>query len=307
MKPPATASLKGALLAFASALSIMAVYILSRRALTTMTASLMTGWWFLFAFGWALLAALAQRKHLARFGRQLKEHQAFFIAYCLIDAASTFLFFSLLKRMNPAVLSFFDSLTPLFVALVAAIALGERLRRREIGGGILALFGVTLLTYASPDVSPLLGGLAILSILLYAVGAVLVKRHVPAVDPRLVTGVRIIGLTCIYAAVALADGSLRLPTASELPSIMAGSLAGPVLGVFFTFSAFRFIPATRVFLIKTSQPFLVAIASAMLLGTSLTMRQLAAGVLISAGITRLIVNPSGNPRRHNSKEAPAKN
>lgn len=83
-------------------------------------------------------------------------------------------------------------------------------------------------------------------------------------------------------------GGLRFPDSNEIIYLAAGSLLGPILGMFFLFTALKHVKSTQVSLIKNSQPFLVVIFSYIFLGTGITLSQLGAGSLIIIGISLMI-------------------
>lgn len=278
-------SLKGALLACSSALGVTLVYLCSRLATATMTNELLVFWWFALASVWASVAILVERKQAAGFVRVIRSHFRFFCLYMLLESAATLSFFFVIRFVNPAIVSFFDILAPLFVTVIAFFYLREKLKKIEIFGGILSVCGVAVLTYVSPEVKPKFLLLIVMQVLFYSTSSILAKKQNRAVPPLVITCFRVFCLFAVCVLQILWKGGMRWPSARELFFLAAGSAAGPVVGAFCFFSAMTYIKVTKIFLIKNAQPFLVALASTMLLKIPLSMRQLAGGMIIVVGIS----------------------
>ena len=194
----------------------------------------------------------------------------------------------MIKQINPAVDSFLGSITPLVVAVIAYFYIDEKLTSREIIGGFISVSGVVLITYVSPDIGIKYTLLVLLIVLIYSFNNVLIKKKTEDVPPILITLVRIFFLFITYLIYNLSIGGLRLPESNELIYLIAGSLLGPIFGMFFLFTALKHIKSTQVSFIKNSQPFLVVVFSYIFLGTGVTILQLGAGSLIIIGISLMI-------------------
>ena len=190
--------------------------------------------------------------------------------------------------INPAVVSFLGSITPLFVAVIAFFYIGERLSLREMIGGLISVSGVVLITYVSPDIGINYTLLVISVVMVYSFNNVLIKKKTEDVPPILITLVRIFFLFVTYMIYKAAAGGLRLPDQNEFLFLVIGSLLGPILGMFFLFTALKHIKSTQVSLIKNSQPFLIVLFSYVFLETGVTGLQLGAGTLIVIGISMMI-------------------
>ena len=272
--------IKGVLLSFLSALLLTAVFLFSNLAQRTLSGPPFLFWWFILA-----LPALALlRPPVASWKTLWRRHWRFFLAYNLIEAIGNILFFYLLHRILPSILSFFFSLTPLLGALCAYLYLNERLAAMEWLGGVLSMAGVILITWASPEVGAVLAALALLMTLLFAFNNVLVKRWIHDVPPTAVISVRIIFQAAFFSGLLLVSGGFRWPTGKEMIFIMLGSLSGPAFGMYTVFVALQYLKATQLFLIRNLQPFFVTVTAAMFLHQALTGRQLGGGAVTISGV-----------------------
>jgi len=275
---------KGVLLSFLSAFLLAGVFIFSTLAQRTLAGPPFLFWWFVLA----LPALLLLLPPAASWKNLWCRHWRFFLAYNLIEAVSNILFFYLLRVIQPSILSFFISLTPLLGALCAYVYLNERLSRLEWLGGILSLAGVVLITWVSPEVGILLAALAVCTTLFMAFNNVLVKRWIHDVPPTAVISARIILQAVFFTGFLLIAGGFRWPTAREMVFLTLGTLSGPAFGMFTVFVALQYLKATQFFLIRNLQPFFVTVAAACFLHQALTLRQLLGGAVIIAGVFLLL-------------------
>ncbi len=278
----------GFVFAFSSALSVSLVYITSKIIQRTMDTNLFLFWWFCFASIWGVVLLLVKRKEVVCYLNKLKSFKFFFIYFLISEAFAAFVFFYVIKLVNPAIVSFVGSVTPLFVAIIAYFYIDEKLSFREIFGGLVSVSGVVLITYVSPDIGIKYTLMILLIVLIYSFNNVLIKKKVEDISPLLITITRIFFLLFIYFLFNHFFGEFRLPHSGELLYLIAGSLLGPIFGMFFLFSSLKHIKSTHVSLIKNSQPFLVVIFSYIFLGTGVTISQLGSGSLIIIGISLMI-------------------
>ncbi|MEN8153489.1 MAG: DMT family transporter [Acidobacteriota bacterium] len=287
---------KGILLAVISSVCVSLVYITSRIVQQTMPTDLFILWWFAFASIWALVILIIKRKDFSCYIGKVKEFRLFFLYFIISETFGAFFFFYVIKFVNPSIVSFVGSITPLFVAIIAFFYINEKLSLREITGGIISVSGVILITYVSPDI-PVKYTLLILSVVVvYSFNNVLIKKKTKDIPPILITLVRIFFLFLTFLAYKISSGLIRLPNQNELFFLFLGSLLGPILGMFALFSSLKFIKSTQVSLIKNSQPFLVVLFSYFFLKTTITNEQLLAGTLIIIGISLMISDKRLNLR-----------
>ncbi len=126
---------------------------------------------------------------------------------------------------------------PLFVAVLALrFDASERPDRKRLIGLIVGLFGVAALVGVdvAGNSSELLGALAILvSAFCYAVGPMVVKRHLADLDPRASMGGSLALAAVLLVPIALADPPSSGPSLAAAGSVVA-------LGLFCTAAALAF-------------------------------------------------------------------
>ena len=195
-----------------------------------------------------------------------------------------------LRHTSSAQAGTIAALVPLFVAVMARIWLGERLRTPALLGLLASLAGVILLSLAAvgsvaaPD--PLLGNsLQLMAMLCAASYMVLLKRLSDRYDTWWLTGVQnLLGVLFYLPAVWLARDSLL--TVDLQGWLATGYLGGIVtLGGFGLYNmALRVLPASEAALSINLVPLLAILVGWLLLGEAMTPLQSLAALLILGGV-----------------------
>ena len=282
-------SFRGVIFSLISAFGYSSVYIIARFAQLYTPIDVFLFWWFFTA---AVLSFLMVGRTIRGFTKSVKENWPFFLYFGLSEAFGTFIFFYLLKIMNPSVLSFIGNLSPLFVAFWAFLLLKEKLGFFEAIGGIIAIAGVIIITGASPrgEIVKILIVVAIT--LMFGFNTVLVRIKVREVKPIFMVTFRVYSLLTIYAVYLIFHTGFRMPDIRSVPFIIAGALMGPIIATFSVFEALKYLKAADVTIIKSIQPLLVTLGSYVFLNKALTVRQFIGGILIILGVNAVIVGVS---------------
>ncbi len=283
-------SLKGILFALLSAAGYSSVYILARFAQEYTRIEIFLFWWFLYA---AVLSFLIVRKKIHGFWKSIKDHTLFFVYFGVSEAVGTFIFFYLLRIMNPSILAFVGNLSPVFVAIWAFIVLRERLNSFEIIGGLVAISGVLIITGASPSGEILKILVVVLITMMFSLNSVLVRLKVRDIPPFFMVTFRVFSLFTVYTIYLFVQiGRVALPDPRSIPFIIAGATMGPVVATFSVFQALRYLKAADVSIIKSIQPLLVTVGSVIFLGKTVTLRQFIGGLLIILGVNLVVLASS---------------
>ena len=282
-----TDNFKGSMFAFLSALSISLVYILSKLAQNHMSTDIFLFWWFGFGSIWGTFVIL-KKNIFKQYYKIVKEHLLFFSYFAIAEAFATFLFFYLIKRLNPSVVSFLGSISPLIIVVLGYFLLKEKLNFTEGIGATITLIGLVIITYTTPEIS--LKNLLILftMIFIYSFNTILVRKKSKDIPSFLITSLRLYFLFLSYMVFVLVKGSFILPSQKELIVLILGSLAGPVLGMYFLFKGLSYTKAITVSMIKSVQPFLVALETYFFLHLPIGLKQLLGGTIIVIGINIIL-------------------
>jgi drug/metabolite transporter (DMT)-like permease len=261
---------------------------------------------FALAFVRVLLAALILMPIAWRRGalRSLAKHKAPIIAFGLIEFAIPFSLISLGERwISSSVTGILIAMVPLSIALIQRFfGIREALGGWRIAGLAIGFIGVAALLGTGP-ISGALGwagvGCMLVSTLCYAVGPLIIQRHLHGLD----------SIGPLAASLAVASVILLIPAALEIPSSLPsanalGSIA--VLGIVCTaiamllmFYLVRHAGASRASVITYINPVVATLLGVLVLDEHLGIGGSIAFALILLGswlATRGAVTRSSSPR-----------
>jgi drug/metabolite transporter (DMT)-like permease len=204
--------------------------------------------------------------------------------------------------IGPRLATLLMALAPPMSAAIAWIGLGERLGGRALLGMALALSGIiwvvrergTRRAAGTASAHRRLGILLGLgAAACQAIGAVLAKRGMLAVDPLPATLVRMVSAAAGILVAALASG--HLPRA--LPALRAGrflalalcaSVLGPYLGVWLSLVSLKLTETGVALTLMAMSPILVIPLAARVFGERASARTVVGTVIAVAGVTILV-------------------
>jgi drug/metabolite transporter (DMT)-like permease len=261
---------------------------------------------FALAFVRVLLAALILMPIAWRRGalRSLAKHKAPIIAFGLIEFAIPFSLISLGERwISSSVTGILIAMVPLSIALIQRFfGIREALGGWRIAGLVVGFVGVAALLGTGP-ISGVLGwagaGCMLVSTLCYAVGPLIIQRHLHGLD----------SIGPLAASLGVASAILLIPAALEIPSSLpsANALASiAVLGILCTavamllmFYLVRHAGASRASVITYINPVVATLLGVLVLDEHLGIGGFIAFALILLGswlATRGAVTRSSSPR-----------
>jgi drug/metabolite transporter (DMT)-like permease len=281
--------LKGSLIALLATITFSNVYIFSKLAMKDISLANFGVLWFGLALLWNILYNW-YKKNKSSFKNldRASKRTLLFISGSELIATSAF-FLAIQLTPNPTIVSFLANTSPIFVILLGFTFLKERFSIPEIFGVLLTLLGVGLINFTASGIqlkqltNP--GSLATFTFaFFYGISLVLAKTKVRTLPSTMIT---------LYRNMALFLGFLlynlyvfKIPTYNEdaLFYILIGSMLGPFLGTILTFSALKYIEASKVTLIITSRSFFIILGSFIFLGILPSQNQFIGGVLTIVGI-----------------------
>lgn len=180
---------------------------------------------------------------------------------------------------------------PILTAVLGVWLLGERLTRRAVAGAVVALVGVTLVTWGglveeNVTSSARLWGdlLAVLATLLAALYTVGGKRAVTIYDPLTVTTLAGAFGALMLIPMAAWDGlTLRLPISVWL-AVLGLALGSGAAANWLWWSAARCLPVSRAGVFLYVTPLVSTILGVAVLGEPLTMATLAGAGFVVGGV-----------------------
>ena len=189
-----------------------------------------------------------------------------------------------------------------FTIGIAVLLFGESLGRREgVGAAAVVLGGVVLAYGPSEGSMHAVGALAVAGAgLAWSIDNNLSQR-LSLRDPVAVTRLKTLVAGSFNVAVAMALGD-PLPSALPLGGALVTGFLGYGVSIVLHLLALRHIGTSRQAAYLATAPFIGAVASVPILGEQLTWKEIAAGVVMAAGVTVLVRARHGHGHTHDPVE-----
>lgn len=287
---------KGVLFAALSALSGAYLYVFSKQVLQFVQPEVFCTVYYLFAAIYFTLYLLitGQARLMAVSPRQLR----LIAGIGLLESVSVIALFSAIHIMDPTLVSFFNNLQTIFIIMLSAIFLRERFNTMESTGTVISLAGIFLISFHSA--APVRNGLilTLVSTVFFSCTVILVKKSLSRTDPLTLGFYRSLILLLVIGGWAFLQGETIYMSRDLVMTTALGALFGPFLNILFYFLSLRYFDASKTSLIRASQPLFVLANAALLLDTIPSLKEIAGGLVIIAGLFILV-------RGHEQSTGPA--
>jgi len=204
---------------------------------------------------------------------------------------------------NPSLTAFFGRIQTVYAVIWGVVLLKERLNKGEITGMALTLLGALIITFASGENVWLallisLVGASLFNSLGFITSKIAVKHGVPNIAIVVYRSVIVLALV---GSLALARGTIGSPTPQAMGFGIVAGLLGPFLTWFFINKGLQLAPASKVAIIRNTQPVIVVLFSLMALGSVPLPRELIGGAVAIAGVL-VILRAQRSVRRESTSD-----
>ncbi|MBO4120093.1 DMT family transporter [Cupriavidus gilardii] len=200
----------------------------------------------------------------------------------------SFCFFSALNHAQASLVALLLYLYPVFVTVMAALFLKEKLTGAAVTALVLCSVGAGL-TVGGGEGSALGIGLGLASALIYSVYIIVGARLTPGVHPVATTTIVCTAAAVVYVGAALARAAAGMPP--QFPADAGGWLAlaaiallSTVLAILTFFAGLQRLGAAQASMLSTLEPVVTVLLAALLLGEQIGVAQAVGGGLILAGV-----------------------
>lgn len=200
----------------------------------------------------------------------------------------SFCFFSALNHAQASLVALLLYLYPVFVTVMAAVFLKERLTGAAVTALVLCSVGAGL-TVGGGEGSPLGIGLGLAAALIYSVYIVVGARLTPGVPPMATTTIVCAAAALVYVGVAVVRTSIGVPP--RMPgdaigwlSLFGIALLSTVVAILAFFAGLQRLGAAQASMLSTLEPVVTVVLAALLLGEQIGLAQAVGGGLILAGV-----------------------
>jgi drug/metabolite transporter (DMT)-like permease len=194
------------------------------------------------------------------------------------------------ERITSALTAVLNASTPLFTAVAAAFVLRDRLRPLQVAGLLLGLAGVGVAAgFTGADVahSSVLGSLASVGAgACYGIAFAYMRRHLTGVSPMTASAGQLLAASVLLAPAAVfttAVDGIEL-SATRVTSIVLLGVVGTGLAYVLNYRVLAELGATKASLVTYLIPVVAVLVGVVVLDEPFSLRLVAGGVLIVAGI-----------------------
>ena len=214
------------------------------------------------------------------------------------------------QRIDSSVAALLVASVPLWMALLARVFQGERLRRAAVIGLLLGFVGVGVLVRPTTEGVSILPSLAVVvGALGWAAGSIYMRRAPMPVHALQGTSMQMLAGGVVFGLIALANGEVGQFDTADVTWRAAGALAYLMLfGSILAFSAYTWLlrnaKPSVVSTYAYVNPFVAVLLGALLLAEPVTSGMAVAAVLIIAGVALIVTPARGRVRNAAAAAAP---
>jgi len=278
--------------AFLATVAMANVYVFSKAALNELNLYQFGFYWFGLAIVWNTIYAIPAGK--IKVARQLKAKQFRILGMLgILELIATVLFFLSIKTASdPAIMSFLQNLTPLFVILLGITLLKEKFTLWQVIGMVVTLAGAIITSFSGSvkDSGFFVAGTGymIASTIFLAVSLIVSRMYIKKLDPGLLSLNRSLFLFLFAAILMLVMGESFEISRKALFNVAVGSLVGPFLTAMSNYTALKYIEASKSSIVQSSKGLFVIIGAWMYFSTIPHVFQIAGGIITIVGVIVLI-------------------
>ncbi len=240
----------------------------------------------LFIFIFATLGSLAMVTASGKLSGLVAAYRKYLKPMALIgflNGLGALAWFYSLSLLGPSLLGFLLTFSTVFIVVLSIVFLKERFNYFEGFGGLITFAGALMITYSNSTITE--GAVyALVSGILFAVSIVMSKAYIAHISALYMNNMRSFFMLLTIFAYTLAAGSLVMPASGALVFILLAAVSAPVLSFYLHFRSMEIADLSKITLIRSLDPLVIAVLSAFMLGETLKDTQFAGGIVIVFGI-----------------------
>lgn len=218
----------------------------------------------------------------------------------------SYCFFTALNHAQASLVALLLYLYPLFVTILAAVFLKERLTTAAVIALVLCSVGAGL-TVGGGEGEPVGIALGVAAAVIYSVYIVVGARVTAGVNAIATTTVICTAAALVYVTVGILRTGAGVPpqfpsTAGGWLALVAIALVSTVLAILTFFAGLQTLGASRASMLSTLEPVVTVVLAALLLGEHIGATQAVGGALILLGVLWLTRRASGTPQMEAADE-----
>lgn len=195
-----------------------------------------------------------------------------------------------ISRLSGSVSSLLGAMNPIFIPILAAIFLGERLTAEKVGCVLLSMAGVVLIVGVNGTVDAAGAVLMLLSVFLWSSTSIIIRRLAGAYDPMQVAMMAMLfalPFTGAWAAAELHDNPCTVTLPAALAVLFMGLVGTAAAHSLWNYSLSK-MDASFCSMFYPLQPLVASILGVLILHEQITPSFLAGGTIICCGIVAAV-------------------
>lgn len=219
---------------------------------------------------------------------EVRNRWRIYLPIALLNSALPFVLIAAAQReLTASYTVILVSTSPLFAALISAVALDDPLTLRKTGGLVLGIAGVALLIGWNPsalDLPPLWAIAAVLAAaLLYAIAGVYTRIRAQGIPPMATAAASQLASAALVLPFVAVGPPAAMPTALEWLNVIALALLSSALAFILYFQLIRNIGPVKTLTVNFLTPLFGVGGGALLLGERITANMLGGAAVILVG------------------------
>lgn len=205
------------------------------------------------------------------------------------NALSSILFIESISRAGPTPTAFVVRFSAIFLIFLGILVFKEKLHSRDLVGMVIAVGGALLISFGSGNYLNAGVLLALAAAFMMAVNSVLMKVYIKSADPLSLTCLQSLYTAILLLVYALIFSKIRSFPAGQLPLVAVAVTVSVILSLIFYYKALQLLNLSKIAIIRTLEPFMVAVLALIVFRTLPSTNQLVGGTLVVIGVFLTIV------------------
>ena len=197
-----------------------------------------------------------------------------------------------INRLTGSVSSLLGAMNPIFIPILAAIFLGERLTAAKVGCVAVSMAGVVMIVGVGGTVDPLGAALMLASVFLWSSASIIIRRVGGRYDPMQIAMLAMLAalpFTGAWALMELRTASCTL-TAQSLLAVLYMGLMGWAAAHTLWNTSLSLMDASFCSMFYPLQPLVSSVLGVLILGEQITPNFVAGGLIICCGIVLAVLS-----------------
>ncbi len=225
--------------------------------------------------------------------RVLWRHRWLFLTVGLLVGVNTNMGFVAVRYVDPGTASLLSRTSIVFGVALGVAWLGERLRRLEVVGAVIAVAGVAVISFQPGDYLRWGSLLVVASTALYALHSAVVKRFAGEIPFGEFMFFRVAAVAAVLAVLAVAQGAVVWPTAEAWGWVALAAAVNVVLSRGLYYLALRRLDMSFLAIVLTLTPVVTWLWSVLAFGGQPTATEIGGGLATLTGVLLVTASRAG--------------